>query len=76
MDSDPSLDMFLFKLIKASKEQFAPRLGSLLTKSVTINTPHYVPNTSRGLVPHISQDMMQKHTEVQGVYLALEDCEL
>jgi len=68
-------DMLSFHLVKASSEQFAPRLGRLVAKNGTISTPHYIANTSRGLVPHISPDSMVKHTQLHGVYLAFEDCE-
>ena len=52
------------------------RLGTLsLHGRKTINTPHYVALTSRGTVPHLTQDMMRDNTEIQGVYAALEDCE-
>jgi queuine tRNA-ribosyltransferase len=40
-----------------------------------MQTPNYFPNTSRGIIPHISQDVQAKHMNVAGVYMALEDCE-
>jgi len=40
-----------------------------------IPSPHYVAISSRGAVPHLSQDVMTKHTDLKGVYLALEDCQ-
>jgi len=74
MGSTPMPDVLKFELLKTSAEQLAPRLGNLLTRSGgTINTPHYIANTSRGLVPHLSQDMLIKNTQLQGVYLAIED---
>ena len=72
--SSPPSDMqFQFLQVPAT---IGPRLGRLTTKSrKTIDTPHYVGITSRGVVPHLSQDMMQKHTVLKGVYVPLEDCE-
>lgn len=39
----------------------------------TIQTPHYLALSSRGIVSHLSQDMMREHTSVTGLYTALED---
>lgn len=53
-----------------------PRLGTLSMRGrSTVQTPHYLALSSRGAVPHISQDMMQDHTAIMGIYSALEDCE-
>lgn len=41
----------------------------------TINTPHYVALSTRGTVPHLSQDMMRDNSAIIGIYAALEDCE-
>ncbi|KAI9822622.1 MAG: hypothetical protein M1827_000341 [Pycnora praestabilis] len=51
-----------------------PRLGRLaFPRRTTVETPHYLAITSRGAVPHISPDMMKAHTNIKGVYIALED---
>lgn len=42
---------------------------------VPMETPNYVAASSRGAVPHISQDMMRDNTAVKSMYTALEDCE-
>ncbi len=53
-----------------------PRLGTLsLRGRKTIDTPHYVALSSRGAVPHLTQDMMRDNTAISGIYAALEDCE-
>lgn len=53
-----------------------PRLGTISMRSrSTIQTPHYFALSSRGAVPHLSQDMMRDHTAIMGIYSALEDCE-
>ena len=52
------------------------RTGSLMTQGrTTIHTPHYVALSSRGIVPHITQDMMRENTAIRGVYVAFEDCQ-
>ena len=38
-------------------------------------TPHYIGVTSRGAVPHLTQDTMVENTSIKGVYTAFEDCE-
>lgn len=54
----------------------AARLGRLaLPGRRTVETPHYLANTSRGVVPHITQDTFVRDTDINGVYVALEDCE-
>lgn len=52
------------------------RLGELaLPGHQKVQTPNYFPLTSRGSIPHLSQDMMRDHAPVAGIYTALEDCE-
>lgn len=53
-----------------------PRLGRLALRGrASMETPHYVAISSRGVVPHLSQDMMRENTTTKGMYAALEDCE-
>ena len=53
-----------------------PRTGRLsFPGRATIDTPHYVAVSSRGAVPHISQDMIKSNTDIKSVYTGLEDCE-
>ena len=40
----------------------------------SIQTPHYVAVTSRGVIPHLSPDVLQKHTRISLMYYGLEDC--
>lgn len=52
------------------------RLGTLSVNGRrTIHTPHYIALSSRGAVPHLTQDMMRDNTAISGIYAALEDCE-
>lgn len=52
------------------------RLGLLsLPGRQSINTPHYFAMSSRGCVPHLSQDTMRGDTNIKGIYAALEDCQ-
>ena len=68
-------EMLSFVLAQREAVNIGPRLGRLITRSRTpLQTPHYVANTSRGVVPHISHDVLRKHTWIRGVYIALEDC--
>ncbi len=58
-------------------DSLAARLGYLnLPGRKPINTPHHLAVTSRGVVPHLAHDMFRDHTSIEGVYVALEDCEL
>ena len=65
----------MFSIIKDAGSKLGPRLGRLsLPGRRTIETPHYLGITSRGVVPHITQDTFQEDTDISGVYVPLEDC--
>ena len=65
----------MFGIIKEASNGLGPRLGRLsLPGKRPIETPHYLGITSRGVVPHISQDNFREHTNLRGVYVPLEDC--
>jgi queuine tRNA-ribosyltransferase accessory subunit len=70
-------EMLSFSIAKsAGPNTVSPRLGALIIpRRKPIQTPHFLALTSRGAVPHISQDTLRDNTNVKGVYLALEDCE-
>ena len=69
-------EMLRFVLESSHNLLRAPRLGQLVSHGrPPIHTPHYVAATSRGVVPHLSQDVFQKHTDISAVYMGLEDCE-
>jgi queuine tRNA-ribosyltransferase accessory subunit len=72
-------EMLVFTLKQAVSNELGPRVGQLLRRSgrargAAIDTPHYVATTSRGVVPHVSHDVLQKSTAVSVVYISLEDC--
>lgn len=71
-------EMPSFNIIKSiTYDGIEHRLGRLAIQGRTpMQTPHYIAVTSRGPIPHIAPDMMRNHTEVNGVYVALEDCKL
>ncbi|KAL5117494.1 hypothetical protein ACEQ8H_004659 [Pleosporales sp. CAS-2024a] len=66
-------EMVEFTLLKTAGA-LTPRLGRLsLAGRKTILTPAFIGNTSRGVIPHISQDNFRKSVDVGGVYVPLED---
>lgn len=68
-------EMFRFVADAGSHALPAPRLGQLLARGRNpISTPHYAPPMSRGVIPHVSPDMLEKHTAISAVYMGLEDC--
>lgn len=70
---EPPADMFT--IIKSTTATLSPRLARLsLPGRDAIETPHYLGLTSRGVVPHLSQDNLAQQTSISGVYAALEDC--
>lgn len=60
----------------AHSDARGPRLGRIALKGRrTLDTPNFLALTSRGVVPHISPDVVGEQTEFAGVYTAIEDCE-
>lgn len=65
-----------FELRDTSSTERVQRLGKLSLKNrIPIDTPHFFPISSRGCVPHFSQDMTRSVSSINGIYVALEDCE-
>ncbi|KAJ5759783.1 hypothetical protein N7520_006939 [Penicillium odoratum] len=63
-----------FSVLGPAAPVLAPRAGTLaIAGRKTLSTPHYLPVTSRGVVPHISQDNVRKETAINGLYVGLED---
>ncbi|KAJ5741756.1 hypothetical protein N7533_011165 [Penicillium manginii] len=63
-----------FSVLSSSAPVMAPRVGKLaLAGRKTLSTPHYIPLTSRGTVPHIAHDMLRKETALNSLYIGLED---
>ena len=70
-----SFTLLPFAYASNTEDETSPRLGVVhFPHRTAISTPHYIGLTSRGTVPHLSQDMMRDHTSISGVYAALEDC--
>ena len=66
-----------FHLSRLHSDKDEPRLGRLAFQGRNpIQTPHYVAFSSRGAVPHLSQDMTRDNTSIRAIYTAVEDCEL
>lgn len=65
----------MFSIIKSSSNALGPRLGRLrLPGRTVLETPTFLATTSRGVVPHITQDTFAQATGIDGVYIPLEDC--
>ncbi|KAK4455766.1 tRNA-guanine(15) transglycosylase-like protein [Podospora aff. communis PSN243] len=64
-----------FEVLKAAIiDGSAARLGRLaLAGRRSIETPNYFAATSRGVVPHMTPDNVNKHFHAGGAYMALED---
>ena len=68
-------DMRPFRLLDSTKRTPGPRLGKLkLPRRQSIETPHYLAVTSRGVIPHLTQDNFKRHSSIRAAYLGLEDC--
>lgn len=66
----------LFQLLShADPNAAGPRLGWLsLPNRRDLETPNFFAVTSRGVVPHLTPDVISAHTRIGGVHMALEDC--
>ncbi|KAB5550947.1 tRNA-guanine(15) transglycosylase-like protein [Coniochaeta sp. 2T2.1] len=75
MTSDTQGNTMRFELLKAGLADGAgARLGRLaFSGSRTVETPNFFAITSRGAIPHVTPDNLEKHVPVQGTYIALED---
>ena len=70
-------ELLSFELIKPLNHESGARLGRLCFPGrQSIESPHYIAISSRGAVPHLSQDTMGESTGIKGLYTALEDCML
>lgn len=70
----PSLPLS-FEIFGSQIDGKNARLGKLsFPERTAIHTPHYLALSSRGVVPHLSQDMMRDHSDIKGIYASLEDC--
>jgi len=66
-----------FKLLNLFNNGLESRLGRLSCPGRQLmETPHYIAISSRGAVPHLSQDTMRESTLIKGLYAGLEDCTL
>ncbi|KAL4801629.1 tRNA-guanine(15) transglycosylase-like protein [Aspergillus unguis] len=71
---DSSDQMLNFNLLTSSAAVLSPRLGRLtIPGRKPISTPHYVPLTSRGVVPHLAHDVMRDSTAIDSLFVGLED---
>lgn len=71
-----SSELVSFQLSRLQSDEDGPRIGRLIFQGRDpIDTPHYVAISSRGAVPHLSQDMMRENTSIRALYTAVEDCE-
>ncbi|KAL4870261.1 hypothetical protein BDV12DRAFT_166473 [Aspergillus spectabilis] len=69
-----SKEMFNFSLLGSTAAVLAPRLGRLtIAGRNPISTPHYIPLTSRGIVPHLAHDVMRDNTSIDSLFIGLED---
>lgn len=74
-DCPQALGDTMFSITKPSASTNSARLGVLrLPNRKPIQTPHYIALGSRGAIPHLTQDNVVKHTDIRGVYMAVEDC--
>ncbi|KAI1414477.1 tRNA-guanine transglycosylase [Hypoxylon sp. FL1857] len=73
--AEPSPEQATFNILRSiTIDKGEPRVGHLtLPKRRPIDTPNYIGITSRGVVPHMTPDVIVKHTELNGSYMALED---
>ncbi|CCU79167.1 tRNA-guanine transglycosylase family protein [Blumeria hordei DH14] len=74
MDSENGKNLSFEILCEEYTTTYGPRLGKLSIRGRRpIETPNFFGITSRGVIPHITPDVMASHIQVGGVHIALED---
>lgn len=75
---DPSgtSTLAMFEILKsATADVGAARLGRLaLANRRVMETPNYLAVASRGVIPHLTPENMERYTEFDAAYMAIEDC--
>ena len=68
----------IFEVLKAIvPDDIGPRLGRIsLPDRKDLTTPNFLAISSRGVVPHITPDVISQQTQIGGVHMALEDCKI
>ncbi|KAL4964426.1 tRNA-ribosyltransferase family protein [Aspergillus stella-maris] len=70
----PPTEMLKFSLLGSPPAVLSVRLGKLaIPGRKPISTPHYIPLTSRGAVPHLAHDVMRDNSSIGCLYIGLED---
>ncbi|KAJ1329774.1 queuine tRNA-ribosyltransferase accessory subunit [Microdochium nivale] len=73
----PTMLFDVLKTVTADHGAAAARLGRLAfprqRQRLPIDTPNFIAITSRGSVPHMTPDVVTRHTQLRGAYMALED---
>jgi queuine tRNA-ribosyltransferase subunit QTRTD1 len=61
--------------ISVTQKDSNARLGTIKVAGRTdIETPNFFAVGSRGVVPHLTPDVIAAHTQFSGIHMALEDC--
>lgn len=67
---------FSFHSEPSSSSEVCQRVGRLsIPGREPISTPNFLASTSRGVIPHLTPDVLARHTFTCGAFIALEDCE-
>jgi queuine tRNA-ribosyltransferase subunit QTRTD1 len=76
MASEPAKRLAFEILSRVDPNVVGLRLGRLVMKDrQDLMTPNFFAVSSRGVVPHITPDVISADTQIGGVHMALEDCE-
>jgi queuine tRNA-ribosyltransferase len=66
----------IFEIIRPEDPSvLGPRLGQLTVQGRSkLETPNFLAISSRGVVPHMTPDVIAASSQIGGVHMALEDC--
>ena len=76
LDGPDTMRKFCFHVLKdLAPSQSGPRLGRLVVpERKPLETPNFMAVSSRGVVPHMSPDVIAAHAQIGGIHMAVEDC--
>jgi queuine tRNA-ribosyltransferase subunit QTRTD1 len=71
----PAKSMSFGTVTSTPRSDSSARIGTIkISGCKDVETPGFFAVGSRGVVPHLTPDVISAHTQFGGIHMALEDC--